>query len=49
MANRSKVQQMKNNQFIVTIPRAIAEAMRIKKSDEIEWILSQGDIVVRKI
>lgn len=49
MANRSKVQQMKNDQFLVTIPRAIAEAMRIKKSDEIEWIFSQGDIVVRKI
>lgn len=49
MANESKIQQMKNNQFLVTIPRAIAEAMRLKKGDSIEWIFSQGDVVVRKI
>lgn len=49
MANQSKVQQMKNNQFLVTIPRAIAEAMRLKKEDTIEWMFVQGDVVVRKV
>jgi len=49
MANQSKVQQMKNDQFLITIPRAIAEAMRIKKGDSIEWMFVQGDVVVRKV
>ena len=49
MANESKIQQMKNNQFLVTIPRAIAEAMRLKKGDTLEWVFSQGDVVVRRV
>lgn len=49
MANQSKIQQMKNNQFLVTIPRAIAEAMRLKKGDNIEWMFVQGDVIVRKV
>jgi len=36
MANKTSVTKMKNGQYIVTIPRAIAEAMRLKKKDQIE-------------
>lgn len=49
MANQSSVQQMKNKQFLITVPRAIAEAMRLKKGDNVEWLIVQGDVVVRKV
>jgi bifunctional DNA-binding transcriptional regulator/antitoxin component of YhaV-PrlF toxin-antitoxin module len=48
MATKSVVQQQKNKQMQLTIPRAIAEAMRLKKGDEVEWIFDQGDVLVRK-
>jgi bifunctional DNA-binding transcriptional regulator/antitoxin component of YhaV-PrlF toxin-antitoxin module len=48
MANKSVVQQQKNKQMQLTIPRAIAEAMRLKKGDEVEWIFDRGDVLVRK-
>jgi hypothetical protein len=28
--------------------RAIAEAMRLKKGDALEWIFDRGDLIVRK-
>jgi antitoxin component of MazEF toxin-antitoxin module len=31
-----------------TIPRAIAQAMRLKKGDSVEWLFDKGDVVVRK-
>ena len=40
---------MKNKQFLITVPRAIAEAMRLKKGDNVEWLIVQGDVVVRKV
>lgn len=49
MANNSKIQVLKNGQMIATIPRAIAEAIRLKKGDSIEWLFERGDVVVRKI
>ena len=49
VANKCRVQQMKNKQFLVTVPRAIGEAMNLRKGDEVEWLFVHGDIVVRKI
>jgi bifunctional DNA-binding transcriptional regulator/antitoxin component of YhaV-PrlF toxin-antitoxin module len=48
MANKSVVQQQKNQQKQVTVPRAIAEAMRLKKGDSLEWLFDRGDVIVRK-
>jgi bifunctional DNA-binding transcriptional regulator/antitoxin component of YhaV-PrlF toxin-antitoxin module len=48
MANKSKIQQFKNTQMMTTIPKGIAEAMRLKKGDELEWIFDRGDVLVRK-
>lgn len=48
MANTSIVQQQKNHQVQLTVPRAIAEAMRLKKGDSVEWIFDKGDVIVRK-
>jgi bifunctional DNA-binding transcriptional regulator/antitoxin component of YhaV-PrlF toxin-antitoxin module len=49
MTNQSIVQQQKNKQLMTTIPRAIGEAMRLKKGDSIEWIFDRGDLIIRKI
>lgn len=49
IANKSSVMQQKNGQMILTIPKAIAEAMRLKKGEEIEWIFDKGDVIVRRV
>jgi len=49
MANESKVQELKNGQFIITIPRAIAESLRLKKSDIVEWLHIDGNFIIRKV
>lgn len=48
MGNTSIVQQQKNEQLQVTVPRAIGQAMRLKKGDVVEWIFDKGDVIVRK-
>ena len=41
MPRRVKVQQLPNDQFVVTIPKALAEAMGIRKGDR-PVVLRQG-------
>jgi len=48
MVNTSKINISKNGQYIITIPRSIAQSMRLKKGDNIEWLFDKGDIIVRK-
>lgn len=51
MANKTKIQLggWKKAQFECTIPRAMAEAMELKKGDSLEWLFVRGDVVVRKV
>lgn len=49
MANQTTVGMTKNKQFLITLPKGIAEAMRLKKGDKIEFIFDKGDVIVRKI
>ena len=49
MANITKIGTTKNDQRLTTVPRAIAEAMRLEKGSKIEWIFDRGDVIVRKI
>ena len=50
MTNKSKVNIIdKTGQYVVTIPRAIGQGMRLKKGDYLEWIIDRGDIMVRKV
>lgn len=49
MGNVTKVMELKNKQFIITIPKAIAEAIKVEKGSKIEWLFDRGDLVVRKI
>lgn len=49
MANKVNVGQTEKGQFLVTFPKAMAEAMRLKKGDSIEFIFVNGEVVVRKV
>jgi bifunctional DNA-binding transcriptional regulator/antitoxin component of YhaV-PrlF toxin-antitoxin module len=40
--------QLKNKQYILTIPKNIVNAMQLRKGDEIIFIFERGDILVRK-
>jgi len=48
MANKTTIGVAKNGQFLTTFPKAIGEAIGLKKGDHIEWLFHQGDIIVRK-
>ena len=48
MGNVTKVMELKNKQFIITIPKAIAQAMRLEKGSGVEWLFDKGDTIVRK-
>jgi len=49
MANKITIGETKNGQFLITFPKAIAEAMNLKKGDQIEFLFDKGDIIIRKI
>ncbi len=49
MGNTTTIGMTKNKQFIMTLPKAIAELMRAKKGDRLEFIMVGGELVVRKI
>ena len=49
MSNRVRVQQHPKGMLTVSIPRALAQALRIGKGTEMEWILERGDLVLRRL
>jgi len=50
MANKMRVQRTPNDQFIVTIPKAFAEAMGFRKGTILEFKLGEkGELVLRKL
>ena len=49
MANTSTIGLTKNGQFLTTIPKGIAQAIRLSKGDKIEFIFDKGDIILRKV
>jgi len=49
MANKMKVQVTKNKQFIVTIPRAFAEALDFKHGTVLEFKINEkGEIRLKR-
>jgi bifunctional DNA-binding transcriptional regulator/antitoxin component of YhaV-PrlF toxin-antitoxin module len=36
-------------QLRVTIPKALAVALDIKKGDKVRWIIDRGDLILRKL
>lgn len=49
MSNITSVMELKNKQFIITIPKAIAQAIKLQKGSKVEWIFDKGDVIVRKL
>jgi antitoxin component of MazEF toxin-antitoxin module len=48
MSNIVRVQQHPTGQLTVTLPRPLAGAMRIRKGDEMEWLLEEGKLLLVK-
>ena len=49
MANRMKVQKTPNEQYIITIPKAFAEALDFEKGTVLEFKLNEkGEIVLKR-
>ena len=49
MATRMRVQRTKNDQFIITIPKAFAEAFGYKQGTILEFTINEkGELVLRK-
>ena len=50
MPNKTKIQLAGwgKSQYRVTIPRAIGQALGLKKGDAVEWVLVHGDVVIRR-
>jgi len=43
-----KLMQLKNKQFILTIPKNIVQANRWKKGEELYFIFDRGDVILKK-
>lgn len=43
-----KLMQLKNKQYILTIPKNIVNAMQLRKGDEIIFIFEKGDVIIKK-
>ena len=48
MSNKVRVQQHPTGQLTVTLPRVLAQALRIKKGDVLEWLLEDGKLVLAR-
>lgn len=44
----SKVQQLNNGALIVTIPKILAELLKINKGDSLEWDVKEQNIILKK-
>ena len=49
MSNKVKVQQHSTGLLTVSLPRALAQALRIRKGDVMEWLLEDGKLLLVKV
>jgi AbrB family looped-hinge helix DNA binding protein len=49
MANKTTIGTTKHGQYLITIPKAIGESMRLKKGDKLEFLFDRGDVIIRKV
>jgi len=47
LSNNVRIQQLPQGQFTETIPRALAQALGIEKGQPAQWVLRDGDLVLR--
>ena len=46
MSNQVRVQQHPTGQLTVTLPRVLAQALRIGKGDVLAWLIEDGKLVL---
>jgi antitoxin component of MazEF toxin-antitoxin module len=46
MSNRVRVQQHPTGVLTVSIPRALAQALRVRKGEVMEWVFEDGRLVL---
>ncbi len=49
MSNRVRVQLHPHGLYSVSIPRALAQALRIAKGDVMERVIEGGELVLKKV
>ncbi|MFC1488847.1 AbrB/MazE/SpoVT family DNA-binding domain-containing protein [Thermodesulfobacteriota bacterium] len=49
MGNSTTVGMTGNGQYLITLPKTIAQAMRLVKGDRLEFLFDKGDVLIRKI
>ena len=49
MSNRVRVQQHPHGLISVSIPRALAQALRIEKGEVMEWFLQDGNLLLIRV
>ena len=49
MARRVRVQQLPNGQFVVTIPKALAEAIGFRKGEQVQWSIGKDGLLLRRL
>jgi len=47
--NKRRVQYGKNGQYTLTIPKSIAESMRLVKGSTVSFTLDRGDMIIRHV
>jgi hypothetical protein len=45
----SPFQQLPTGLINVSIPRALAQALRIGKGDVMEWVIEDGDLILKRV
>jgi len=48
-SNRVRVQQRKTGQYFVSIPKTLALAYGLQKGDDLEWVIEEGGLMLKKI
>lgn len=49
MSNRVRVQQHPTGLLSVSIPRSLAQALRIGKGETMEWVFEGGELVLKRL
>ena len=49
MSNKVRVQQHSTGLLTVTLPRALAQALRIEKGEVMEWVLEGGELMLKRL
>jgi len=44
-----RVQQLPNGQYVLTIPKALAEALGLRKGEEVHWSLEGDRLVLNRL